>query len=331
MNLTMIFSKVGSAAKTALGGSGLFLKAHAPEIMVGGGVTGFVLTVISACKSTCKANEIMDATEKCERENRAALENGNITSDDWAENDKMIHRNAKKELIKAYTPTVTMGIVSIVLVLGGYKLINGRLVKTAAAYKILEDGFGRYRENVRDIYGEEADREMLHRVRPERLAAAQEEREKNRDIDSDKKRGIKNKEKKGTAYQEIYSAVFDQYSDRWRRSWMPEQVWDYLRQKEREANDMLRIRKHIFLNEVYDLLGLERTEEGALVGWILTKNNPESKVDFGLDLIPESRKREFLTAQCNEDIWLRLHFNPDGLIYNMIDKTPRRMREALPV
>lgn len=330
MNLTMIFSKVGSAAKTVLGGSGLFLKAHAPEIMVGGGVTGFVLTVISACKSTCKANEIMDVKEECERENREALANGEIPDAVWAENDKMIRRNAKKELIKAYTPTVTMGIVSIVLVLGGYKLINGRLVKTAAAYKILEDGFGRYRENVRDIYGEEADREMLHRVRPERLAAAQEEREKNREIESDKKRGIKNKEKKGTAYQEIYSAVFDQYSDRWRRSWMPEQVWDYLRQKEREANDMLRIRKHIFLNEVYDLLGLERTEEGALVGWILTKNNPESKVDFGLKLIPESRRREFLTAQCNEDIWLRLHFNPDGLIYNMIDKTPRRMREALP-
>lgn len=331
MNLTMIFSKVGNAAKTALGGSGLFLKAHAPELMIGGGVTGFVLTVISACKSTCKANEIIDATEECKRENQVALANGDITDQEAAENDKMIRRNAKIELVKAYTPTVTMGVVSIVLVLGGYKLINGRLVKTAAAYKILEDGFGRYRENVRDVYGEEADREMLHRVRPERLAAAQEEREKNREIESDKKRGIKSKEKKGTAYQEIYSAVFDQYSDRWRRSWMPEQVWEYLKQKEREANDMLRIRKHIFLNEVYDLLGLERTEEGALVGWILTKNNPESKVDFGMDLIPESRKREFLTAQCNEDIWLRLHFNPDGLIYNMIDKTPRRMREALPV
>jgi hypothetical protein len=328
----MIFSKVGSAAKTALGGSGLFLKAHAPEIMIGGGVTGFVLTVISACKATDKAHDILEAKEEALNDNDYAFfQENSISEKDHEDSIRQINRNTRWALIKAYTPTATGLAVSVILVLGGYKLINGRLVKTAAAYKILEDGFGRYRENVRDIYGEEADREMLHRVRPERLAAAQEEREKNREIDSDKKRGIKNKEKKGTAYQEIYSAVFDQYSDRWRRSWMPEQVWEYLKQKEREANDMLRIRKHIFLNEVYDLLGLERTEEGALVGWILTKNNPESKVDFGMDLIPESRKREFLTAQCNEDIWLRLHFNPDGLIYNMIDKTPRRMREALPV
>ena len=74
------------------------------------------------------------------------------------------------------------------------------------------------------------------------------------------------------------------------------------------------------LNEVYDLLGLDRTEAGAVVGWILTKNNPDSYVDFGLDNIPEAKLREILSADRNEDIWIRLHFNPDGLIYNMIDK-----------
>ena len=74
---------------------------------------------------------------------------------------------------------------------------------------------------------------------------------------------------------------------------------------------------------LYDLLGLDRTEEGAVVGWILTKNNPDSFVDFGLDSMPDEERRRFLSADRNEDIKIWLHFNPDGLIYNMIDKINR--------
>ena len=320
MNLPVIFNKIGSVARKAAGGSGLFLKAHAPEIMVGSGVAGFVITVISACKATGKAHEILEAKEEALSDNDACFQEKTLTAAEYEGNVRIINRNAKWALVKAYTPTATGLVVSVILVLGGYRMINGRLVKTAAAYKILEDGFGRYRENVRDEFGEETDWRMLNNIRPERLEAAEKEREANRELEADKKRKKRNLEKRRTAHQEVYSNFFDQYSDRWRRSWTPEQVWEYLRQKQREANDMLNIRKHIFLNEVYDLLGLDRTEEGAVVGWILTKNNPDSHVDFGLDSMPDDARRIFLSAERNEDIKIWLHFNPDGLIYNMIDK-----------
>lgn len=320
MNLPVIFAKIGTIAKNAASGSGLFLKAHAPEILVGGGLVGFGVTVVGACKATNKARDILDDKDAALEENDNDLDLGLMTKQEHEDNIQQINRNTKKLLIKTYLPTATGLAVSVILVLGGYRMINGRLVKTAAAYKLLEDGFGRYRENVRDEFGEETDWRMLNNVRPERLEAANAEREANRDIEADRKRKKKNHDKRRTAHQEIYSQVFDQYSDRWRRSWTPDQVFSYLRQKQREANDMLRIRKHIFLNEVYDLLGLDRTEAGAVVGWILTKNNPDSFVDFGLDNIPEDRRREILCAERNEDIWIRLHFNPDGLIYNMIDK-----------
>lgn len=320
MNFGMIFGKIAGAAKKVAGGSSLFLKAHAPEIMVGTGVAGFAVTVVSACKATNKARDILEDKDAALCENDECLQEGTLTQEEYQENEKHIRRSTKWMLVKAYTPTATGLIVSVILVLGGYRMINGRLVKTAAAYKILEDGFGRYRENVRDEFGEETDWRMLNGVRPERLEAANAEREANREIEADRKRKKKNHDKRRDSYQEVYSQVFDQYSDRWRRSWTPDQVWEYLRQKQREANDMLRIRKHIFLNEVYDLLGLDRTEAGAVVGWILTKNNPDTYVDFGLDSMPEERRREFLSADRNEDIWVRLHFNPDGLIYNMIDK-----------
>lgn len=320
MNLPVIFGKIWDVARKAAGGSGLFLKAHAPEIMVSSGVAGFVVTVISACKATGKAHEILEAKEEALTANDRCYHEKTLNAGEYEENAKIINRNAKWALIKAYTPTATGLVVSVILVLGGYRMINGRLVKTAAAYKILEDGFGRYRENVRDEFGEETDWRMLNSIRPERLEAAEKEREANREAEADRKRKKKNYEKRRTAHQEVYSKFFDQYSDRWRRSWTPEQVWEYLRQKQREANDMLSIRKHIFLNEVYDLLGLDRTEEGAVVGWILTKNNPNSHVDFGLDSMPDDARRKFLSAERNEDIKIWLHFNPDGLIYNLIDK-----------
>lgn len=320
MNLPVILSKALGIVKKAAGGSGLFLKAHAPEILVGSGIVGFGVTVVGACKATSKAHDILEAKEEALTDNDDALKDELITKKEYDDNVRQINRNAKWMLVKAYTPTATGLAVSVILVLGGYRMINGRLVKTAAAYKILEDGFGRYRENVRDEFGEETDWRMLNTIRPERLEAAEKEREANRELEADKKRKKRTRDKCRTAHQEVYSKFFDQYSDRWRRSWTPQQVWEYLVQKEREANDMLRIRKHIFLNEVYDLLGLDRTEEGAVVGWILTKGNPNSFVDFGLRTMPEEERRRFLSAERNEDIKIWLHFNPDGLIYNMIDK-----------
>lgn len=320
MNLPVILSKALGFAKKAMSGSSLFLKAHTPEILVTGGLVGFGVTVVGACKATSKARDILEDKEVALSANDGALQDSIISQEQYDANIVRINRQTRWLLVKAYTPTATGLVVSVILVLGGYKMINGRLVKTAAAYKILEDGFGRYRENVRDEFGEEADWRMLNGIRPERLEAAEKEREANRDIAADKKRKKRNFEKRRTAHEEVYSKFFDQYSDRWRRSWTPDQVWEYLRTKQREANDMLSIRKHIFLNEVYDLLGLDRTEEGAVVGWILTKNNPNSFVDFGLDSMPEEERRRFLTAERNEDIKIWLHFNPDGLIYNMIDK-----------
>lgn len=42
----------------------------------------------------------------------------------------------------------------------------------------------------------------------------------------------------------------------------------FLRTINSHANDLLRSRGHLFLNEVHDLLGLPRTSEGQLLGWL---------------------------------------------------------------
>ena len=42
----------------------------------------------------------------------------------------------------------------------------------------------------------------------------------------------------------------------------------FLENQRRWFNDRLGVRGHFFLNEVYDNLGVERTRQGAVAGWL---------------------------------------------------------------
>lgn len=75
-------------------------------------------------------------------------------------------------------------------------------------------------------------------------------------------------------------------STSWNKPEYEEYNWLFLRSQQNWANDMLRARGHIMLNEVYDSLGLSRTTLGAVVGWTyaLHKEVDPSQpnfVDFG--------------------------------------------------
>lgn len=70
-----------------------------------------------------------------------------------------------------------------------------------------------------------------------------------------------------------------------------------LRARQQYANDLLRVRNRpVFLNDVLDMLGMDRTAQGQLVGWM-----PGSKIDFG--------------AVEGDDMWT-LNFNVDGEVWN---------------
>lgn len=316
MNLPVIFSKLTTTLRTT-GANGILLaKKHAPEILVGTGIAGFGLTIVGACKATDKTRDIID-----DRDALIRSVNAGTASDGEKETAiTTVKREARKEIIKAYIPTATMALASTACVLGGYGIVHGRFVATAAAYKALETGFDQYRNNVIDEFGADVDWRMRNNIKPEDLAAAREEQDQNREIEADNKRKKGAKQRPRTAYENIYSEIFDKESDRWRRSWTPTQVLDYLHFAESELNDKLQLQKHLFLNEVYDRLGMRRTAQGAVVGWIITQTHPKSKVDFGLDNMPEDALRAFLSETYNDNIWIRLQFHPDGIIYNMIDE-----------
>lgn len=92
----------------------------------------------------------------------------------------------------------------------------------------------------------------------------------------------------------------------------------FLKCQQQYANEKLKAQGHLFLNEVYDMLGIPRSKAGAVVGWIYDRNNPEKYsdgyVDFGLYSGTESNRR-FVNGQ---EYNILLDFNVDGVIYDKI-------------
>lgn len=90
------------------------------------------------------------------------------------------------------------------------------------------------------------------------------------------------------------------------REWSPQMEYNviFLRAQNAYCNDMLTVRGHLSLNDVYDGLGLPRTPIGAVCGWYKT-DDAVNYVGFG-EMEPST------------DGSIRLEFNAQGVILGHI-------------
>lgn len=77
------------------------------------------------------------------------------------------------------------------------------------------------------------------------------------------------------------------------------------------ANEKLKARGYLFLNEVLDMVGIQRCRAGQAVGWIYDEKNPigDNYVDFGILNIHSEPSRNFMNG-LEYSTWLE--FNVDG-------------------
>lgn len=102
-----------------------------------------------------------------------------------------------------------------------------------------------------------------------------------------------------------YFRIFDPSCISWTHE--AERNRKFLEIHQQHANDILRTKGYVFLNEVYDMLGLPRTRIGQLVGWRLG-----SYIDFGLD---NELNFDENGSYVNKPV---LDFNVDGFILSSI-------------
>ena len=300
---TSIIKTVAQKASVVAGRTGLKIKKYSPEILLVTGTVSIVGGVVLACKETLKVEEILQEAEdtKALIAETVAAGNDNYTEEDAkADSVKVTFRTAGK-LIKNYIPSASLILTGLACVFASYGIIRKRNVALSTAYTGLQTAFDSYREKVKETVGEEKERDIRYgreEVKAERI--------------DEEGKTVKEKVKVPTTTEHSpYARFFDSSSRAWKND--PEYNLAFLNAQQGLANNLLHARGHVFLNEIYDMLGFDRTTPGQLVGWVL--GNGDDYIDFGVYNPYSEAGRAFINGY--EPVVL-LDFNVDGPIYDKI-------------
>ena len=303
-NMSRTFHKVGFK-----------LKKHSPEILVVAGVVGVVTSGVMACKATLKVNEVLEETKGDIEAIHVATEKGvTVAGKPYNEEDSkkdltLVYVQTGAKLVKLYGPAIAVGALSITGIVASNRILTKRNAALAAAYATVDRGFKEYRGRVIERFGKDLDRELKYDIKAKEVE----------EIETDEKgkeKVVKKTINTATVSERSgYSRIFDETCVNWERN--AEHNHFFLRQQQDWANQLLRSRGHLFLNEVYDMIGFDRSQAGNIVGWIYDENDPTCNnfVDFGIDDIHDENKRLFINGKEKSII---LDFNVDGDIWSLM-------------
>lgn len=306
MKLKEALTTAKVAATTFAGRAGLKIKAYSPEILIGVGVIAIVGGTVLACKATLKVESVLDDVaeqkEKIETAHNAKLEN--YTDEDYIKDKTIITVQAGWNLVKLYGPAATCLIAGIVSVCASYGILKKRNAAIMAAYKAIETTFSEYRKRVIEEQGEDADRHFMYGTERKKLSVKDENGEV---IGEEEVTTIS-----GTNHS-AYSRIFDETNGNYNKN--AELNMLFLAQQQKFWNDRLNLKGHVFLNEIYDALGFDRSQAGAVVGWVKDSPEGDNFIDFGIFQAHDERKCAFVNGYERAIV---LDFNVDGVIYDKI-------------
>lgn len=287
-----------------VGRSGLLVQKSSPRVLFAAGIVGMVGSTVLACRATLKADEILkEAKGKMDLAN--TLEHDDYSTTDRMRDKSLIRYQTAVKLSKEFAPAVVLGVLSITALTKSHMILTQRNTALVAAYAALDKGFREYRSRVVAKYGEEEDRDLRYGVREIKVI----------DPETQEEKIIK---RVSPGDPSIYARFFDTSSDSWSKD--PEVNRFFLKSQQNYANDQLTVRGHVFLNEVYDLLGLERSSAGSVVGWVLSRDgSTDNHIDFGIFDRHSQAARDFVNGFEGA---ILLDFNVDGVIYDKIDGLP---------
>ncbi len=286
----------------------LLLKKESPAILLGVGIATGVASTVMACRATMKVSDILDDHEDVMDEIKHCQEYEDNYSDDDAKRDRAIATvQTGAKVVKLYLPAVALGAASIGCVVGGHNINVKRNAALAAAYSVVDGKLKEYRKRVTDEYGEEVEKKLYYGLKSDKIQVEQ------KDPETGKVKKVKQQVNMldPTAISQ-YARFFDDSSVNWVDD--AELNLCFLKAQQNYMNDLLHSRGHVFLNEVYDALGIPRTKAGAVVGWVMQKGN-DNYVDFGIYSIYNQEAMDFVNGYEKS---ILLDFNVDGVIYDLI-------------
>ena len=304
--------KIPAALTAKFGRQLLQLKTSSPQIMFVGGAAAGVAGVVLACKSTLKLSDTLEEFEELKEKSKYALEN-KVTDNEgtlydekaFAKDQAVIRIKTILAVSKLYAPAAGLLLLSASLMTGSHVTLTRRNAATAAAYASVDEAFNKYRERVREQLGKNVDDEM--RYGTETVSETVES-------DDGKKKVIKHV-RVGDGAPSMYAKFFDEFSPNWVRD--PEYNRIFLQAQQSYFNQKLQAQGFVFLNDVYEALGIEKTKAGQVVGWKISKDG-DNFVDFGIfDNVSNDRVRDFVNGREQS---ILLDFNVDGIILDTLKK-----------
>lgn len=310
-----IMNKIGRVA----GNASLSLKKHSPEILMVTGLVSVAAGTVLACKATIKAQDILEEhkniKESIHEVKAMSDDESNTQVTDYTETDykqdltKAYFKTAIK-MAKVYAPAAFLGTFGIMSILASNNILRKRNVALAAAYSAIDKSFKEYRSRVVERFGETVDKELKYGIK------AQEIEEVVTD-DNGKEKTVKKKVAIAEGVSD-YAVFFDKFSSQCCKR---EEDYNnfFLSAQERYANDRLRARGWITLNEVIQDLGItdisdELRNAGLVVGWRYDKNNEIGDNEVKFIVTETTRELDDGTKVPTKII----DFNVDGSIYDLL-------------
>ena len=286
---------------------------HSPEILMGVGVVGVVATTVTACRATMKLNDILDECVETRDKIKSVQDNPEYQdrySEEDAQKDLTINYvQTGVKIAKLYAPSVALGVLSVGCLLGSHNVMQKRNAALSAAYLTVDKSFKEYKQRVIDRVGEEVEKEIRYGIKAEEVAETVVDEDGNETTVTETVKMMN-----PTLYSD-YARFFDEASPCWQKD--PEYNLMFLRAQQQYANDLLRAKGRLFLNDVYDMLGIEKTKAGQIVGWVYDPVNPngDNFVDFGIYDMSKERVRAFVNGY---EANILLDFNVDGNIWDLM-------------
>lgn len=300
--------------KALMGSANYTIQKHLPAILLGVGLTGIGVGTVMACQATLKAQTVLATYGK---------QSGSIddcvtlretsevdyTPKDEAEDRRTLMLVTSGKMLRLYGPSATLMIFSAFCILRSYRIMSSRNVALMGAYKILEEAFGKYRRNVIEEFGEDADTRLRYGTRLSEDGAT---------------RTITNADGSETKLIHVdynlsgFSRSFHPDAPDQVGGWTGSTQWskvhdyniDFLNSKEEHFNNALISKGFITVNEVFAELGFPSTEAGMICGWRAKSERGDGYISFR----PRGIDGGWVYGQNGDEIIL--DFNIDGVIFD---------------
>ena len=311
---TALLSKMSDKFSRKMHKMNLKVKKYSPEILVVSGVVGVVASAVMACRATTKLDEVMSEPREQIDKIHEAMDHPEklpaaYTKEDGVKDLAIVYTQTGVKLVKLYAPSIVLGAVSITAILKSHDILRKRNVALAAAYATIDRSFKEYRNRVIERFGKELDKELRYNIKVKDYDEVKEHEDGTKEV---------SKTQVAVADTNLYSdyaKFFDSGCTGWSKD--PELNLMFLRRQQAYANDTLKRQGYLFLNDVYEMLGIPKTSAGQIVGWIYDEKNPigDNFVDFGIYNVNIEKNRDFVNGY---ERTILLDFNVDGNILDLI-------------